>query len=127
MGARDCDDDRQPESCAAPLPCARVVGAGPAVEDAGQGVGRNADARVRDFDHDAAGPVPVRCELDGVAGVGVLDRVFEQRIEGAPQRLRVGHQPPVEIDVELPHARRDIRPADEEIGEKRLDVDLPEG
>ena len=68
----------------------------------------------------------MRGELDGVAGICVLDRVLEQRVERVSQRLRIGEQSPRQVDVEPPGARGDFRPADEEIREERLDVDLLE-
>ena len=68
----------------------------------------------------------MRGEFDDVAGIGVLDRVLEQRVERVPQGFRVSEHSPGEVDVEPPRAGCDLRPADEEVGEERLDIDLLE-
>ncbi len=127
MPARDGGDDRQAEPRAAALAGARAVRPSPAVEDARESFGRDAGPRSETSIHDSPGPVGMCGELDGVARVGVLHRVLEQRVERVPQRFRVGEQPPGEVDVEPPGSGRDLRPADEEIGEEGLEVDLLEG
>ena len=73
-------------------------------------------AVVDDLDHVAA-RVP---DSQRSRGADVL-AAFAQR--GA-QRLLVGPQHPRRDGPEPPYARRDIRPAHEQILEKRLDVDL---
>src|SRR4029077_11685389 len=119
-------DDRKTEAGAAALPRACPIRPGPAVEDPRQRFGGYSGAGVRDLDHYAARSVRMRRQLDGVARVRVLERVLEQRVERVSQPLWIGEQAPCEADVEPPGARRHLRPANEEVGQERLEVDLLE-
>ena len=54
----------------------------------------------------------------------MLDGVLEQGVEGDAQRLGVGEQRPGLEATEPPRARDDLGPAQEDVLEERLDVDL---
>ena len=63
---------------------------------------------------------PTACarERDRGMRLRVLDRVLEQRVERAPQRLGIGAHDAGDVELEPPQARRDLRPAHEDVLEE---------
>ena len=65
-----------------------------------------------------------RPELDHVARLRVLDRVLEQRVDRDPERVRVGAKRAARNVREPPRALGGLRPAEEDVLEEGLGVDL---
>jgi hypothetical protein len=122
---RLCDsvDYRETETGAAFATRAGNVTSGETLEDPVECVRRDTRPAVHHLD-DETEVEHMRAEFDRVGGLGVLDGILEQSVDRVAQRLLVCAHLPVGKTAEAPNPGRHLRPADKDLFEECLGIDL---
>jgi hypothetical protein len=118
-----CIDDRKPQTDSTLSARPSRVGSREALENPIDRVLRDPGALIGDPNCDLTAAGDCR-ELDRVGNLCVLDGVLEQRVECVSQHLWIGAKGPDRQRSQTPGALRGRRPANEDVLEEGLDIDV---